>query len=318
MNKEKMIDMRDALFEEVYNIASKDKDVIFINADTPSFGLVKYTKDMPKQYINTGVSEQSMILVAAGLALSGKKVFIYSLIPFIAMRCYEFIKVNICSMNLPITIIGAGAGFSFGFDGPTHHAVCDIALMRTLPEISIYNPSDSNNAVDCVRKSYENKSPSYIRIDKGCFESLNRSSDDDGFSVLRTGSDVCLISTGIMTHTSLSAAKKLQEFNINASVIDLYRIKPINHKKLSEIMYDVGCIVTIEENSIIGGIGSLISEIISDDDIGEHVFLKRIALPDIQSFIYGDREFLHKQYHIDCDSIIKNIKQWCYKGVVDD
>jgi len=306
------IDMRDSVFNELYKIALNDKDVILINADTPAFVLEKYILEMPKQYINTGVSEQSMILASAGLAMSGKKVFIYSLIPFIALRCYEFIKVNICSMNLPVTIIGGGAGFSFSYDGPTHHAICDIALMRTLPEISIYNPSDSSIATTCIRNSYENNVPSYIRLDKGAHLTLNRDSLH-GFSEVKSGKNICIVSTGIMTHTAIDVANNLKQHNFDISVIDLYRIKPLNEYDLLERLMEFDAIVTLEENSIIGGIGSMISELMIDNNL--FLYLKRIALPDTQSFIYGSRNWLHKQYKIDSDSVAQNIINW-YKEIL--
>jgi len=151
------IDIRDAFFDEIYKCAAKDKNVIFIAADMDAFSLRKYKKDLPDQYINIGVAEQNMIAVAAGLALCGKKVFLYAIIPFITFRCLEHIKVNICSMNLPVAIIGVGSGLSFGFDGPTHHAVQDIAVMRVLPEIEILNPSDSASSALCARRAYECK-----------------------------------------------------------------------------------------------------------------------------------------------------------------
>lgn len=303
------IDMRDALFDEIYNIASKDKNVIFINADTPSFGLDKLINMFPNQYINTGVSEQSMILAGAGLALSGKKVFIYSLIPFIALRCYEFIKVNICSMNLPVTIIGAGAGLSFGFDGPTHHAICDIALMRTIPEITIYNISDSNIASFCVTESYKSKSPCYIRLDKGTYDILNRNSMDDGFSIIKNGNDACIISTGIMSHRALQTSELLKKYGLDAEVIDLYRVKPINDILLKKELIKFNNVFVIEENSKIGGIGSIILEFINDNNIYKNISLKSIALPDEQLFVYGSRDWLHKKYMLDKENIAKIILQ---------
>ena len=166
------IDIRDAFFDEIYDIASRDRDVIFITADTDAFSLRRYKKDFPDQFINVGVAEQNMVAVSAGLALSGKKVFIYAIIPFITIRCCEHIKVNICSMNLPVAIIGAGAGLSFGNDGPTHHAMQDIAVMRILPEITILNPCDGPSAAACARIAYESNTPVYVRIDKGEFPAL--------------------------------------------------------------------------------------------------------------------------------------------------
>ena len=308
------IDMRDALFDEIYEIAKNDKNVVVIVADTDAFSLHRFKEDFPDQYINVGVAEQNMILVAAGLAMCGKKVFLYSLIPFIALRCFEQIKVNICSMNLPVTIIGGGAGFSFGYDGPTHHAVCDIAIMRTLPEIKIYNISDSFMAKECAHIAHTTKSPLYIRLDKG---KVNKLYDDVNFtagaSIVRkgSGSDLCIFSTGTMTHTAIAVANELLQYGIDAFVIDVHRLKDINKFYINNVLDRFSKIVTIEENSIVGGLGSILAEIICDEKhLTKISLLQRIALPDEQAFIYGNRDFLHKYYGLDKDSIVETITEW--------
>lgn len=290
-----MTDIRDAFFDEIYNIAAKDKNVVLITADADAFSLRKYKKEFPEQFINVGVAEQNMVLLATGLALAGKKVFIYSIIPFIAMRCFEHIKANICSMNLPVTIIGAGAGLSFSFDGPTHHAVCDIAIMRTLPEITIFNPSDGFLAKASAKSAYESKGPVYIRLDKGEFPDLYRESDNfsDGLKILKEIKDVNIISTGFMSQQAVKIP--------GVGVIDLYRIKPVNKDLLLKIINQSKQLITLEENSIIGGIGSIISEFLSDNQ--KNIPLDRIALEDKQCFDCGSREWLHKKFGLGADSI---------------
>lgn len=301
-------DIRDAYFDKIYDIAADDKNVIFMTADADAFSLRRYKKDFPNRFINVGVAEQNMITVASGLALSGKKVFIYAIIPFITMRCYEHIKVNICSMNLPIVIIGAGAGLSFGNDGPTHHAIQDISVMRTLPEITILNPTDSLSAEACAQLSYESNGPVYIRLDKGIFPNIYNEKDNyyDGLKIIRKLSDINIISTGYMTQQAVKIANKLKEYSIDVGIIDIYRIKHINNELLLKIIDASKQLVTIEENSIVGGIGSIISEILTDNQRNKS--LKRIAIDDKQCFDYGSREWLHKKYRIDIDSIVDNIK----------
>ena len=304
--KEK-IDIRDALFEKIYDIASQDKDVVFITADADAFSLRKYKEDLPDQFINVGVAEQNMINVASGLALSGKKVFIYAIIPFLVLRCYEHIKANICSMNLPITIIGLGSGLSFSNDGPTHHAVQDIAVMRTLPEITIFNPCDSYSASTSAQMAYKEKKPVYIRLDKGVFPSFYNKRDDlsDGLKVIKEGADVNIISTGAMTQGAVKAAEELEKKGFSAGVIDLHRIKPVNKNLLLRVISNSDRIVTLEENSIVGGIGTIISEILIDNEKG--ISLKRIALKDNQCFNYGTRKWLYKFYKIDEKNVVEKI-----------
>ena len=301
------IDIRDAFFDEVYNLAKADPRVILLVADMGAFSLVKFKKDFPSQFINVGIAEQNMVSVAAGLALAGRKVFIYTIIPFITQRCYEQVKIDLCSMNLPVTILGVGPGLTYGNDGPTHHGTQDIAIMRALPEITILNPSDAIMAAASINIGYKNSGPTYIRIDKGKVpEIYNQESDfQDGLAELEDGSDLTIIATGIMTHQALKAAQELNNRGLSTGVVDLYRIKPLNKEKLLKIVNNSKCLVTLEENSIVGGIGSAISEFLTDN--GKIIPLKRIALPDTHCFESGDRNSLLAFYNLDIDGIIKTI-----------
>ena len=138
-------DMRDAFFDEIYLESFKNPDLIVITNDMDIFSLRKLKKQRPNQFINVGVAEQNMINIASGLASTGMKVIIYGIAPFVVFRCFEQIKMNICSMNLPVSIVGIGSGVSFAFDGPTHHAIQDISVMNALPEMSILNPLKLSN-----------------------------------------------------------------------------------------------------------------------------------------------------------------------------
>ena len=307
------IDIRDAFFDELYNIAKNDPRVILLVADMGAFSLVKFKNDFPDQFINVGIAEQNMVSVAAGLALAGRKVFIYTIIPFITQRCYEQIKIDLCSMNLPVTILGVGPGLTYGNDGPTHHGTQDIAIMRALPEITILNPSSAIMAAASMNIGYKNSGPTYIRIDKGKIpEIYNQNSDfSDGLAELKAGSDLTIIATGIMVHQALKVAQELDSQSISTGVIDLYRIKPLNKEKLSRIIDNSKCLVTLEENSIIGGIGSAVSEFLTDN--GKTIPLKRIALPDTHCFESGDRESLLAFYNLDTNGIMKTVLEWFKK-----
>jgi len=308
------VDMRDAFFDEVYKIASEDKDVVFMTADADAFGLRKFKKDMPEQFINVGVAEQNLIDVAAGLAMNGKKVFVYSFISFITARCFEQIKVSICSHDLPVFIVGVGPGFSFGFDGPTHHGTIDIGLMNLLPGMTIYNPSSSYLAKQFCRDMHNFETPAYIRIDKGTFDSIHSEYCVSGMEMVKdendeyvNNSDLCIISTGKMVHTAIEVANKLDKKGIKTSVLDICVLKPLNDGELREYIKDFDRVVTLEDNSIVGGLGSMVAE---EAATMGGLILKRIASPDEQCFIYGDREYIEKHYRLDCDSVLKRILRW--------
>jgi transketolase len=309
MNNNK-VDFRNAFFDEFYKIASKDKDIIFLAADTDAESLVKFRKNFPKQFFNTGVTEQNAISVAAGLAKSGKKVFVYSMVPFITLRCFEQIKIDICSMNLQVCLIGLGTGLSFSYYGSAGHGVIDIAVMRTLPEMRILNPCDPISASKAAKIAYNKKGPSYVRLHKEPRSIIyDRKYKFNGtYQFLKSGKRFCIVSTGLMTEVALKTYLFLKEKNIEVSVLDIFQIKPLNQNLIAKEISKYKKIVTIEDNSIIGGIGSMFSEIITDFNLKTK--LKKFAIKDEQTFIYGDNEWLLKQYKLDCESLNTSIKKY--------
>lgn len=308
------IDIRDAFFDEVYQIARKDDRVIFLTADMGAFSLNRFKADLSSQYINVGVAEQNLISIAAGLALSGKKVFVYSIAPFVTQRCYEQIKIDLCAMRLPVTIIGCGPGITYDSDGPTHHAVQDVAIMRALPEMTILNPADAVSAAASARTAYESRTPVYVRIDKGKLPALYRNNEDfsTGLALLKKGKDLTIVTTGVMVHSAFKVADNLAKHSIDAGIIDLYRIKPVNEELLLALIDQSNRIVTLEEHSIIGGIGSAVSEMLVDR--GKALPLKRIGIPDKNCVGYGDRAWMHAYYGLDVDSVTRTILDWWQDG----
>ena len=305
------VDVRDAFFDRVYCLAQKDRNIVFLTDDMGAYSLDAFKKNLPDQFINVGVAEQNMISVAAGLALGGKKVFAYGIAPFITMRCYEQIKVDLCCMNLPVTIVSVGAGYTYGSDGPTHHAIHDIAIMRSLPEMTILNPSDAAMTAVCAEISYKNNSPCYVRIERGKLPQIydNHGNDfSEGLKCLKSGADITIIATGEMVHRAFKVAERLAQYSIDAGVIDFYRIKPVNENLLIKFLNHSKKVTTIEENSIIGGIGTIVSEVLSDNN--KQIPLKRLAVNDYHCYKYGDREWLNALAGLDEDSIVKKILDW--------
>ncbi|MDD1710181.1 MAG: transketolase, partial [Methanoregulaceae archaeon] len=228
------IDIRDAFFDELYTIAEQDRNVVFLTADMGAFSLERFRRDFPDRFINVGIAEQNLVSVAAGLALAGKRVFIYAIIPFITLRCLEQIKVDLCVMKLPVAIIGSGAGFTYSSDGPTHHAIEDVSIMRALPGMTIYNPSDQVTAKRAARLAAQGTGPVYVRLDKGAWPMLYRPDENlsTGLALLRNGSKLLIIATGCMTHAALQVAEELQQSGINPGVVDLFQVKPLDEELL--------------------------------------------------------------------------------------
>ena len=163
------IDLMTAFFDRLKTIALKDKNVFFITADHGAWALSEFKKKLNNQYLNIGISEQAMASIAAGMALEGKKVFIFSITPFVTQRCLEQIKLDICLSNLPVTIVGNGSSLTYATHGPSHQAIEDIAIMRSLPNIKILHPYDNISSKYSVDFAYKSNSPVYIKLDKGFF-----------------------------------------------------------------------------------------------------------------------------------------------------
>jgi len=192
------MDLRDAFFDRLYELAIEDENFYFLTADMWAFSLGKYKENLGNRFINTGIAEQNMISVAAGLAKSGKKVCVYTITPFVTERCFEQIKVDLCCMNLPVMIVGIGAGLTYSNDGPTHHTLNDIAIMRSLPNMTIYSPSSPEMNAALAEQAYNNNGPSYVRLDKGDYLEIYHEHVDYSFGWIgpSSGGDVLLISTG--------------------------------------------------------------------------------------------------------------------------
>jgi len=310
------ISMRDAFFDELYKIAKKDRDVIIVSADMGAPSLDKFRRDLGMQFFNVGIAEQSMITLATGLALSGKKVFVYAIMPFATLRCYELTKVNLSLMNLPVTIVGVGAGFSYDDSGPTHHSTEDIAVMRVLPNMTMLNSSDSVMAAKFAEMSCQMPGPSYVRLDREILPEIysQDSNLSDGLTSLKVGKDVCIVSTGNMVRRALEVSNKLEEHSVNAGVIDLYRLRPINEKLLLESIEESKGIVTLEEHLITGGLGSAVAEILADN--GRALPLKRIAIQDKYYYAYGSRYNIQSLCGLDADSVTRTILEWLHRGAV--
>lgn len=305
------IDMRDVFFNSLYEIISKDKNVIVLTADHGAFGLDQIRKDFPKQYINVGIAEQNMISVAAGLALSGKIVYVYSIINFVTLRCLEQINIDISSMNLHVNIIGVGAGFTYSTDGPTHHGVQDVAIMSCIPRMTIYNCSDANSTKYFANIGYLLPGPKYFRIEKGTVPNLYNAEYNsyvNGLEKLRSGS-IIIISSGLMVHKALEVSNVFLQNNIEIGVIDLFRLKPINEELLVESISGAKCLIILEDNMSTGGLGEKVTSILYERNIFTTV--SKLSIADAHSFIYSqDRSAVEAKFNLNVNSLVETVQKY--------
>ena len=293
-------DMRDAFFDEIYLESINNPNLIVITNDMDIFSLRKLKKERPNQFINVGVAEQNMINIASGLASCGMKVIIYGIAPFVVFRCFEQIKMNICSMNLPVTIVGIGSGVSFAFDGPTHHAIQDISVMNALPEINILNPSDSNSAKQCSNLILNTENPFYVRLDKGVHPKLHDFDKFESFKIIKPIQKTTILSTGTMVSNVIEATKNI----MNIGLIDIIKLKPFPLDVI-KILKNTDNVIVIEEHSKSGGLGSIFNDIAAENNL--NVRLNFIGFENKQLLEYGSRDWFHKEAKIDFKSLTEKI-----------
>ena len=301
---------RDAFFEKLYELAKRDSDIVIVAADMSAPALDVFRKEMPSQFVNVGIAEQNAIVIASGLALAGKKVFAYAIAPFITLRCLEQIRVSNCIMDIPITIVGMGTGLSYNSDGPTHHLIEDMAVLRAFPRIKIHSITDNVMAAAYAEISRDIGTTNYIRLDKDMYEDVYDGSADFsvGLARIRDGNENVIITTGPMVHV----AKQISEASKNdIGVIDIYEI-PINEKALLEMLKGAKKLVSLEEHFLPGGLGSAVGEILIDNNL--QIPLKRLGL-DINSaykhsYQYGGREIIRGYHGVDSVTVEKTITEY--------
>lgn len=307
-------DMRDAFFEELYQVAKKDSDVVVLMADQDARTFKKFREEMPSQLVNAGIAEQNMISVASGLARAGKKPFVHAISSFLIFRCYEQIRIDLGLMSAPVVLAGIGAGYAYTSDGPTHHSIQDIAVMRAIPGMTIYNAADTASLAMLPHLAYQNPGLTYIRFDKYVSSPVYDAATHDfsqGLSRLRQGRDIYLVATGIMTHKSLEIAESLKRKGLDVGVIDVYRLKPFNAELLFEFINPCTRVVVLEEHLAYGGLASIVSDAICDS--GAKLKMKRFGLADAAYFDYGDRDYMQLKSGLSKESIIHGVAEWLKK-----
>lgn len=300
--------MRTAFIETLTKLARKNENIFLLTGDLGFSVFEKFNEEFHQRFYDVGVAEQNMIGIAAGLALSGKVVFVYSIIPFAIMRCLEQIRNDLCMQNLNVKIIGMGAGLHYGSAGPTHHAIEDIGLMRALPNMIVLSPSNSEETKNIISASIKYESPMYIRLGKS-YESLKSYRDEHfclGSGVLLIdGDDVTIISTGSILYYAEEIAEILKKEGLSVRLINIHTIKPIDKDIVLKAAQETKVIFTLEEHSIIGGLGTAVAELLAESNYNS--YYRRIALPDRFIKDTGSREYLLEKHHLSVKKVAKTI-----------
>ncbi len=297
--------MRDAFFSELYSLFIHDRRIVFLTGDLGYKLFDRLIEHDSSRVINCGIREAGMIGYAAGLAKTGLLPFVYSITPFVTLRCLEQIKIDLCYNQANVVIVGVGGGFAYGPNGPTHHGIDDIGVLSCLPQLTIWTPSDPYEVRLCVQATTSLESPAYLRLGRNkephIFDSLNESPDISHPAMVREGSDGVIITSGFILHEVLKAVELLKQHNIHPAVVRLTTLRPFPAEYIRLMIANSNQIMTVEEHVATGGLGQETARIVAEACAGTRFSMLAIAT-EFPDACY-DRESLLARSGLDADSI---------------
>lgn len=290
--------------------SAKDKDIIVLCSDSRgSAGMKSYAEQRPEQFVEIGIAEQNLVSVAAGLASCGKKPFAVSPASFLSTRSMEQAKVDVAYSNTNVKLIGISGGVSYGALGMTHHSATDIATMGSMPNMRVYLPSDRFQTEALIRSVLKDEKPAYIRIGRNAVEDVyedgNVPFELDKATLVQDGTDVTIIACGELVGDAKAAAAELGKKGVSVRVLDMYCVKPIDKEAIIKAAKETKLIVTVEEHSAYGGLGSIVAQIVSAN---APVKVINLTLPDAPVITGKSREIFH-HYGLDADGIVKKVTE---------
>lgn len=295
---------RMAFGEELLKIAKERDDFVVCSADTKACGLEHFGELFPGREVRVGIAEQNLVGIAAGLSSCGRKVYLATFAVFASMRACEQVRTFVCYPNLNVTIIGTHAGLQVGGDGATHAAIEDVSIMRSFPNMTVVQPSDETTAREIARASADFEGPLYIRLHRNPAPEVARTDRKpfrfgEAQHIRRYGNDAAIIVSGILLGKAVEAADQLKEEGIGVQVIEMATIKPIDQGAVVKAARETKGIVTVEDHTILGGLGSAVAEILAEEC---PVPMKRIGIQD-RFTSSGDPELLYREHHMTTEDI---------------
>lgn len=309
--------MRNAFASQLETLAAADDRVVLLSGDIGNRMFDSFKQRFPDRFYNTGIAEQSMVSIAAGLAMSGLRPIAYTIAPFITARCLEQIRVDLCYHRLPVMLAGVGAGLGYAELGATHHSCEDIAMLRCLPGMTVVCPGDAFEVRAAMAGLLQIDGPSYLRLGKKG-EPLVHSEIPAEFAieramVLREGEDICLLSCGNMLPVVRDVADLLLARGIRARFVSHHTVKPLDVELLRECFDEFAIVATIEEHSLIGGFGSAVAEWLVDQPwaFDAHARLVRFGTADEFPHLAGDQDHARKEFGLTAEAIVHRVwNEW--------
>ncbi len=297
--------MRNAFAQEIKDQAGVNDKIVLLSADIGNRLFDPYKELFPDRFFNCGVAEANMTSMAAGMAMNCMQPVTYTIASFNTSRCYEQIKIDICYHDLPVIVVGVGAGLSYAGLGATHHSFEDISIIRTLPNMHVMCPCDSVEVKLCLQEALNLKKPVYIRLCKKNEPIIHKSKPKFRLGkgiVVKQGKDVCLLGCGNILPVVMDAAEKLDQNHISAMVVSMHTVKPLDADLLNSVFSNFNMVCTIEEHSAIGGFGSAVAEWVVDNGISVKNMI-RFAIPDDFLHRSGNQNNARKMAGLTCDNI---------------
>ncbi|MBF0458313.1 MAG: transketolase [Nitrospirae bacterium] len=298
--------MRNAYIDALYELAGEDDRILALVADNGAIVYDKFRESYPNRFINFGIAEANMVSVAAGLASCGKVPFTYTIASFLTMRAFEQIRNDVCMQRMNVKLVGIGAGFVYSNLGPTHHATIDMSIMRALPGMTVFSPSGPLEARKITREAALIDGPVYIRLSVGgspeIYEADYEFEAGKGV-ILKDGGDAVIFTTGSITPEVLKAHGQLKTRGINARVINIHTIKPIDKNIIIDSATKTSAVITVEEHSIIGGLGSAVAEVLAEHGIA--VRFKRVGLNGVFAGGYGTYDEMKELNGLSATDIVR-------------
>ena len=301
--------MRTAFITALQELAEHDDRVTLVVGDL-GFGVVEpFAKRFPSRYVNPGVAEQNMTGIAAGMAMSGKVVFTYSIGNFPTLRCLEQIRNDVCYHSADVKIVSVGGGFSYGSLGMSHHATEDLAIMRALPRMTVVAPGDPVEAAAATRALAAMPGPAYLRLGRAGEPIVHQGpiSFTIGKAItVREGTDVTLIATGGILEQAMVAADQLAARGVQTRVLSMHTIKPLDTDAVLKAASETGAIATLEEHSILGGLGGAVAEVLAEHAPWKIPFT-RIGMDSTFVSKAGDQEYLRDMFGLSAPAVVNRL-----------
>jgi len=315
MQQETLLPCRKVFSDTLFELAKEDRDIVVLTSDSRGSASVEnFAKYLPDQFIEVGIAEQNLVSIASGLAGCGKKPFVFSPACFLSTRSIEQIKIDVAYTNRNVKLIGVSGGVSYGPLGSTHHSVEDIAFMRAIPNMTVILPADINQTRILVKKLVSHSGPVYVRMGRNPVEDVYSSQEDIPFeigkaNILKEGKDVAIIATGEVVRIAYEAGLLLREKGINARIIDMHTVKPIDEEIIVDSARKTKLIVTVEEHNVKGGLGSAVAEVVVRNFPAKMVI---IGIND-QFAVTGSQMEILKYYGITpediCNTVVERLKR---------